>query len=366
MIGLTLHYFTVLKEGMTMELINVFDYETQAKTLIPTPIWDHINGASNDEETLSANRSDYARIRLRPRVLVDVATLHTETTILGHQLQMPILIAPAAGHQLVHPDGECATAQAAEQAGTIMIVSAFASKTVEEVAASTHAPLWLQMYSYNSRETTATLVKRAEAAGFQAIVMTVDSPQLGQRERDMRNHFQRSDYVPLANFQDNDVSRIPHLRHLVDTWETVDWLHSLTNLPILLKGILTAEDALLALEHGAAGIIVSNHGGRQLDGAVTGLEALTEIAPAVAGRCPLIVDGGIRRGTDILKSLALGANAVLLGRPTFWGLAVNGAEGVQHILSILHNELKMAMALAGRPTIESLDRSLLKLPADWL
>jgi 4-hydroxymandelate oxidase len=210
-------------------------------------------------------------------------------------------------------------------------------------------------------ETTGKLVKRVEAAGYRAIVLTVDSPYLGRRERDLHNQFILGQHVSMANFINKNASSSPSSRHLVDTWETVDWLRSMTTLPILLKGILTAEDARLAAERGIDGIVVSNHGGRQLDGAIASLDALPEVVEAVAGRCEVYVDGGIRRGTDVLKALALGARAVLLGRSILWGLAVNGSEGVHHVLELLRAELELAMALSGRPTLASIDRSLLKV-----
>ncbi|GCE05575.1 alpha-hydroxy acid oxidase [Dictyobacter aurantiacus] len=344
-----------------MDPINLFDYEQLAQQRLPAVIWDHIQGGSDDSLTVRANRQAFERLRLRPRVLVDVSVIETHTTVLGTPIQLPILVGPTAGHMLAHPEGECATAQAAEQAGTIMIVSGFSSRTIEDIRASTQGPLWLQLYSYHSLEVTGQFVQRATAAGYQAIMLTVDTAHLGHREQDIRNNFQRSRFVPLANFIDNDVSETP-LRHLVDTWETVDWLRTITHLPIILKGILTPEDALLALQHGVSGIVVSNHGGRQLDGAITSIEALPDIVQAVNGGCEVYLDSGIRRGSDVLKALALGARAVLIGRPVFWGLAVNGGAGVHHVLELLHAELTMSMALAGRPTLSSLDPSLIKMP----
>jgi isopentenyl diphosphate isomerase/L-lactate dehydrogenase-like FMN-dependent dehydrogenase len=241
-----------------------------------------------------------------------------------------------------------------------MIVSTEATRSLEEIAQAASGPLWFQLYIYPTLEVAAGLVRRADAAGYQAIVLTVDLPVLGNRERSVR-HGVHMPPPPLveANFAGIEMAGQGPLPL---TWETVDWLRSLTSLPILLKGIVTAEDALLALEHGVSGIIVSNHGGRQLDGSVTAIEALPEIVEAVAGRCEVYMDSGIRRGTDILKALALGAQAVLIGRPILWGLAVDGASGVQRILEILHSELKRAMQLTGCPTIASINRSLVKLP----
>jgi 4-hydroxymandelate oxidase len=242
-----------------------------------------------------------------------------------------------------------------------MIVSTSATCSAAEVAEAATAPLWFQLYSHHTLETTGRLVKRVEEAGYRAIVLTVDSPYLGRRERDLHNQFLLGQHVNMSNFSNENASASPSSRHLVDTWETVDWLRSMTTLPILLKGILTAEDARLAVERGIDGIVVSNHGGRQLDGAIASLDALPEVVEAVSGRCEVYVDGGIRRGTDVLKALALGARAVLLGRSILWGLAVNGQEGVRHVLELLRAELELAMALSGRPTLASIDRSLLKV-----
>ncbi|GAC1356729.1 MAG: alpha-hydroxy acid oxidase [Ktedonobacteraceae bacterium] len=346
-----------------MEPINLSDYEGLAQERLEKALWEHIYGGSEDEVTLRANRSAFERLRLRPRVLVDVSTIDMHTTALGTPLSMPIGLAPTAAHQLVTPDGECTTARAAEQTSTLMIVSGFASRTVEEIAAVSGGPLWLQLYTHHSLEISAQLVRRAEEAGYRAVVLTVDTAHLGRRERDLRNNFERTKHAPLANFVATQEASSPStgLRHLVDTWETVDWLRALTKLPILLKGILTAEDAELAVARNVDGIIVSNHGGRQLDGAIASIEALPEVAHAVAGRCEVYLDGGIRRGTDILKALALGARAVFVGRPVLWGLAVGGEAGAKHVLDILRDELRMAMTLSGRPNLAAIDRSLVKL-----
>jgi isopentenyl diphosphate isomerase/L-lactate dehydrogenase-like FMN-dependent dehydrogenase len=274
-------------------------------------------------------------------------------------VSMPLLVAPTALHCMAHPEGECATAQGAGAAGTLMIASTVSTRSLEEIAQAASGPLWFQLYAYPTLEVAAWLVKRAEAAGYQAIMLTVDLPALGNRERDKR-HSMPIPPEPLIEANFIGVEKEGQ-QWLPLTWETVDWLRSITTLPILIKGILTAEDALLAVEHGVSGIVISNHGGRQLDSVVTGIEALPEVVEAVAGRCEVYVDGGIRRGTDILKALALGARAVLVGRPVLWGLAVNGAPGVQHILDLLHTELELAMKLSGCPTVASIKRSLVKL-----
>lgn len=345
---------------MRVEPINVFDYEMLAQERMKPAYWDFFAGGSADEVTLRANVSDFARIRLRPRMLVDVSECDMRTSVLGTPVKMPILVAPTALHCLAHPEGECQTAQGTGAAGTLMIAATDATRTVEEIAQAASGPLWFQLYLYPTREIAARLVKRAEEAGCKAIVLTVDLSVLGKRERDRRNGIT----IPPPPFVEVNFAGIETKGHAWRsiTWDDVAWLRSITSLPILLKGILTAEDALLALEHGVAGIVVSNHGGRQLDSCVTGIEALPEIVEAVAGRCEVYVDGGIRRGTDILKALALGARAVLVGRPVLWGLAVDGAQGVQHVLEILRDELELAMKLSGCPSLAHINRSLVKLP----
>jgi isopentenyl diphosphate isomerase/L-lactate dehydrogenase-like FMN-dependent dehydrogenase len=240
-----------------------------------------------------------------------------------------------------------------------MVASTTATRSLEEIAQAASGPLWFQLYVYPSLQFAEKLVRRAESAGYRTIVLTVDLPTLGNREKDRRNNVT----IPPppfreANFVDVDMTGQEWVSL---TWESLSWLRSITSLPILLKGILTAEDALLAIEHGMDGIIVSNHGGRQLDTALTSIEALPEIVEAVTGRCEVYFDGGIRRGTDILKALSLGARAVLVGRPVLWGLAVNGAEGAYQVLEMLRKELELAMALSGRPTLNSIDRTLVKM-----
>jgi isopentenyl diphosphate isomerase/L-lactate dehydrogenase-like FMN-dependent dehydrogenase len=342
-----------------LDPINVFEYEALAQTKMDPAHWDYINGGSDDEVTLRASRAALERIRLRPRVLVDVSTIDIRTNVLGLPISMPLMVAPMAMHCLAHPEGECATAQAAGKANTSMVASTTATRTLEEIAQAASGPLWFQLYVYPSLQFAERLVRRAESAGYQAIVLTVDLPTLGNREKDKRNNVT----IPPppfteANFVDVDKTGQEWVSL---TWESLYWLRSITTLPILLKGILTAEDALQAIEHGMDGIIVSNHGGRQLDTALASIEALPEVVEAVAGRCEVYFDGGIRRGTDILKALALGARAVLVGRPVLWGLAFNGAEGAYHVLDILRKELEIAMILSGRPTLNSIDRTLVKI-----
>lgn len=339
-----------------MELVvNVFDYEALAKTCLDAGTWAYFAGGADDEVTLRANRRAFERFQLRPRMLIDVSTIGMKTCVLSTPVNMPILIAPVGFQGLVHPEGECATTRALGQIGTIMVVSTFASRTLEEIAQTATGPLWFQL-SAPDRSWTERLVERAKAAGYRALVITVDAPRNGNKERIARLDFQLPAYK--ANFGDepvgNNFTSLP-------TWDSLAWLRSLTSLPIVLKGILTAEDARLAVEHGMDGIIVSNHGGRQLDGVPPTLEVLAEIVDAVNGRGEVYIDSGIRRGTDVLKALALGARAVLVGRPVIWGLAVGGTDGVISILEMLRAELEQAMALAGRPTLNDIDHTLLKM-----
>lgn len=342
-----------------MNIVNLFDYERQAQSSLEPGVWDYFHGGSGDEITLHENRSAFERIKLLPRILRDVRSVSTETTVQGTVISFPVIIAPMAFHCLVHPEGECATVQGAGKSGTVMVVSTFATRTLEEVASNTPVAPWFQVYVYHDVELTRSLVQRAEAAGYSAIVLTVDVPRLGQRERDRRNGFTLPRNLRIANIDALLVTGKYLPEPAVITWKSVAWLRSQTRLPIILKGILTPEDALLALEYGVNGIIVSNHGGRQLDGTVASIEALPHICRAVADRCEIYVDGGIRRGTDIFKALALGARAVLIGRPAIWGLTVNGSEGVQKVLELLRNELVLAMALAGCSKLEMIDHSLL-------
>jgi 4-hydroxymandelate oxidase len=340
--------------------MNVFDYEALAQQWMPAATWDYIQGGSEDEITLQANRSSFQQLRLRPRALNDVTTIDTRTSVQNTPVRMPIFVAPMGLHTLVCPEGECATAQAVQHMGSIMTVSTFATQSLEEIAQHTSAHLWLQLYLYQDLEFTQSLVRRAEAAGYQAIVLTVDAPYLGRRERDIRNKFTLPPSIHIANIASDTLPKEYIPVPAVATWKTVSWLRALTPLPIILKGILTAEDALIALHHQVNGIIVSNHGGRQLDGVQASIEALPEIVQAVNGCCEIYLDGGIRRGTDVLKALALGARAVFVGRPILWGLAVDGRQGVQAILELLLDELSSAMALSGYPTIARLDRALVK------
>lgn len=343
-----------------MELINLFDYEEAARRRLDRMAFDYYASGAHDEITLSENHAAYDRLRLRYRVLGGVGERDLSTSLLGARLSMPVVVAPTAFQRLAHPDGELATARACGAAGTAMMLSTLSTTPLEEVTAAADGPVWFQLYVYRDRPTTADLVARAEEAGCEAIVLTVDAPLLGTRERDVRNGFHLPEGLALENLTAGGMRGIPrtaegsglaaYAASLIDPdldWEDVAWLRSITGLPVLLKGIVHPEDARLAVEHGASGIVVSNHGGRQLDTAVATVEALPEVADAVAGRVPVLVDGGVRRGTDVVKALALGADAVAVGRPVLWGLAVDGEAGVARVLGLLREELDLALALCG-------------------
>ena len=344
--------------------INVAEYETLAREKLHPAAWDFYSAGAEDEVTLRRNRAAFARITLRPRVLVDVSGASLATTALGTPVSMPVLVAPTAMHGFATPEAECATVRGAGRAGTLMIASSESTRSLEEIAAAATGPLWFQLYIYQhpERRFSEAIVRRAEEAGYRAIALTVDAPVWGQKDRSARSWESLPEVPPNGNFPDGaDYDPLPL------TWKDVDWLRSLTTLPILLKGILTAEDARLAVAHGVEGIIVSNHGGRQLDGAPASIEALPEVVAAVreAGggeRCEVYLDGGVRRGADALKALALGARAVLVGRPVLWGLAARGEEGVAHVLDILREELERAMILSGCPTLDAINRSFVCLP----
>jgi 4-hydroxymandelate oxidase len=352
--------------------LNVMEYEAAARERLPQMVFDYYAGAADDEVTLRLNRAAYESILLRPRVLVDVSRIDTSLELLGHRLPFPILLAPTAFQRLAHPDGEVATARASRAAGTLfMMAGTLSTTTVEEAAEAVRGPFWLQVYVFRDRSLTEHLIERARAAGCTALCLTVTFPVTGNRERDARNGFALPPRLDMANFRGLEQARFPgthgsglaaFVAHQFDpslTWEAVDWLREVSGLPVLVKGVMTGEDARRAVDHGAAGIIVSNHGGRQLDTAEPTLRALPGVVEAASGQVPVLVDGGIRRGTDVLKALALGARATLIGRPYLWGLATDGQAGVERILALLRAELERAMALSGRPTVADIDSSLL-------
>lgn len=349
-------------------LLNPRDYETLARERLPQSVYDYFAGGAGDEITVRENELAWTRRRLIPRMLVDVSACDLRTTALGAPLSMPIITAPCALNQLAHPDGEQAVARAVAAEGIAQVLSTLSSTSLEEVAATAAAPRWFQLYVYRDRGVTHDLVKRAEAAGYLAICVTVDVQRPGNRERDLRNGFRVPMQIRAANFDqaiEDTIDGSALLKYINDqfdpslTWEALEWLRSITALPIIVKGLLSAHDARLAVMHGAAGIGVSNHGGRQLDTVITSCEALAPIVDAVDGAAEVFVDGGIRRGTDVLTALAIGARAVLIGRPYLWGLAVDGERGVRRVLTLLRDDLSLSMALAGTPTVASITRALL-------
>jgi 4-hydroxymandelate oxidase len=353
----------------------VSDYEEIACQGLPDMIRNYIAGAAGDELSLRRNRDRFDALLLKPRVLRDVSRLDTSLEIFGCPLRFPILLAPTAYQRMVHPDGELATARGASAADTVLVVSCLATTTFEEIAAHAACPLWFQLYVQRDRQFTAELVRRVVAAGCRALCVTVDTPVLGTRNREVRDGFALPPGLERANLRGNQGARASHFDEsgvysdVLDptlSWRDIEWLRSLTGIPLILKGILAAEDAALAVEHGAAGIIVSNHGARNLDTTPAAIEALPAVVAAVSGRIPVFLDGGIRRGTDVVKALALGARAVFIGRPYLWGLAAAGASGVERVLRILHTELLSAIALCGRRNLAEIDRSVLWNPPDDL
>jgi len=350
--------------------LNLAEIELAARERLAPLAYEYYVGGANDEVTLRENRAAFERLSLRYRVLVDVSQRSTSTTVLGTPVDFPVLVAPTAFQRLACDDGELATARAAAASGTVMILSTASTCTIEDVGAI-GGNLWFQLYVYADRGMTKALVERAEASGMRAIVLTVDAPMLGRRERDLRNRFHLPDGVRLANVPSSGSVPMPtghgesglanHFASGIDaalTWKDVDWLRSITKLPVLIKGIVRGDDAARAVDHGAAGVIVSNHGGRQLDTAIASVRALPEVAEAVAGRAEVLLDGGVRRGTDVIKALALGARAVLLGRPVVWGLAVGGESGARRVLELLRAEVDLAMALCGCPSVDDISADL--------
>jgi 4-hydroxymandelate oxidase len=350
--------------------VNLDDFELAARRRLSPMAFAYIAGGAGDERTMRRNNEAFGEIRLKPRVLVDVSRVDTSIELFGQAMPHPILLAPTAYHKLSHHEGELATARGAQAAAATLVVSSYATTDVEEIARATAQPLWFQLYVHPDRGFTRDLVARAVAAGCSAVCITVDSPVFGARNREARTRFalpagvSAKHLAPLggAAQQAGHVAADGVYSPVTDAslqWKDITWLCSLTSVPVILKGILTPEDARRAIDHGAAGIIVSNHGGRNLDTLPATIEALPGIAKAVDGRIAVLLDGGIRRGTDVLKALALGASAVLIGRPYVWGLAVGGAAGVTEVVRILCDELRAAMALCGLPDISCITADVL-------
>jgi isopentenyl diphosphate isomerase/L-lactate dehydrogenase-like FMN-dependent dehydrogenase len=346
------------------EPLNVWDYERIAAERLDAGPHGYYAGGAGDELTLRDNVDAFRRWRLRPRLLVDVETCTTATTVLGQDVSMPVLVAPVAFQRVAHPDGEVAMARAAMAAGTIMCLSTITTSMPAEVAA-TGAPLWFQLYVFRDEGITRELIAQARDGGFRALVLTIDAPVRGQRERDVRTGFTIPDDIRIAPLGRGGLTPMEVFSAVSAsvTWRDLERFCSDSGLPLLVKGVLTAEDARLACEYGASGIVVSNHGGRQLDGVPATIDVLEEVVEAVAGRVEVLVDGGIRRGTDIVKALALGARAVLAGRAPLWGLAVDGEAGARRVLEILQAELFGALQLVGCTSPQGVTRDRVGRPA---
>jgi len=349
-----------------MKALSLRELEATARSLLNPRIHDLFAGGSDDEVSLRANEDAFARLGLVPRVLRGRGEPRLDTELLGCRASLPIVIAPTAFHRLAHPEGERATARAAAAAGAILTVSMASTTAIEEIAQA-GGPLWFQLYLQPDRGFTEALVRRVEAAGCKALVVTVDSPVFGRRERELRNGFTDlppgmccENMRPLGPGGERGPAR-PIAFSPALSWEDVEWLRRTTSLPIALKGVLHPEDAKRALESGVDALFVSNHGGRQLDTIPAPLELLPALADALGGRLPLLLDGGVRRGTDALKALALGARAVAIGRPVLWGLAVGGEAGVAHVLALLRSELERALALCGCGSADDAGPELLHL-----
>jgi len=350
---------------MAEPLLSVRDAEQAAARILTADIRDFIGGGSEAEATLAANRAALDAVFLVPRVLTGITKCDTTATLVGCQSALPVAIAPMSYQRAVHPEGEVGMARAAKEAGIPLTLSMMSSCPIEKVAA-VGATLWQQIYWLRDRGLVAETVQRAEEAGCEALVLTVDLPRIGRRLRDMRNAFTLPSGVTAANLGSTDDALLHkhavgssgvavHSNHMFDpslSWDDVTWLRDATRLPLVIKGILDPGDARRAVEHGADAIVVSNHGGRQLDGAVPSATALPAIRDTVRGRCEVLLDSGIRGGVDVLRALALGANGVLLGRPALWGLA-SGPDGAAQVLSLLAEELTEAMHLAGCPDVAS-------------
>ncbi|XP_071901296.1 peroxisomal (S)-2-hydroxyacid oxidase GLO4-like isoform X1 [Coffea arabica] len=362
-----------LKGYMAAEPVNVTEFQELARQALPKMYYDYYAGGAEDQYTLKENVEAFHRINILPRVLVDVGKIDISTSILGYRTSAPLMIAPTGMHKLAHPEGEVATARAAAACDTIMAVSFSSSCPLEEVASSCNAIRFFQLYVYKRRDISALLVQRAERSGFKAVILTADTPRLGRREADIKN---KMIAPPLRNFDglistdvvtDKGSNLAAYASATFDAsfcWKDITWLKSITNLPILIKGVLTPEDAIKALEVGVSGIIVSNHGARQLDYSPATISVLEEVVEAVQGKIPVLLDGGVRRGTDIFKALALGAQAVMIGRPVLFGLAANGEYGVKRVINMLKEELELSMALAGTCTVKDITRGHVRTQHD--
>jgi 4-hydroxymandelate oxidase len=345
-------------------LVSVYDFEAAAKRNLSIPAWEYFNGGSADEITLRRNRTALDALQLKPRVLVDATRIDTSRTLLGHFMEHPILLAPTSSHLLAHPDAEVATVRGAAAAKAVLIASTTSNRSIEDICKASSGPVWFQLYVEDDRKPVQALIERAEAAGCKALCITVDNPLAYARNREERVKAE-APILPFPNIgiQSGPGGRGLSRRHF--NWSDLGWIQSFAKTPIILKGILNPDDADQAAKRGVAAIIVSNHGGRVLDTEPATIEVLPAVVDRVAGRVPVLFDGGIRRGTDILKGLACGASAVLIGRPYIYGLSVAGPDGIRDVVGILRSELEGAMAMTGRVRLDEIDRSLFWKSSDY-
>jgi 4-hydroxymandelate oxidase len=352
------------------DLLTVRDYERAARLRLTRSAYDYFRSGADKERTLRENMRAFRRVTLHPHVLVDVSERDLSIELLGTRLPSPIGVAPTAYHRLATPDGELATARACADAGALLVVSTLATTSLEDVASAAVGPKWFQLYVHKDRGFARSLVERAHAAGYLALALTADTPILGRRLRDVRNRFALPDGLIMANLPADFAKGVQPASALASyvaarhdtalTWKDLDWLRSIAPMPLVLKGVMRADDASRAVAEGVSAVWVSNHGARQLDGVPATLDVLPEVVDAVAGRVPVLLDGGVRWGTDALKALALGANAVMVGRPVLWGLAVGGQAGAARVLGLLRDELHAAMALSGCRTIADIRPDLVR------
>jgi L-lactate dehydrogenase (cytochrome) len=374
-------------------IVNVDDLRERARRRLPRALFDYVDGGAEDEQTLRANQADFARYTFRPRVLVDVGDRDQSTTVLGQPIASPLILAPTGFTGLLWPRGEIVAARAAARKGVVFTLSTMSICSMEEVSEAASGPLWFQLYVWRDREIVRSLIERARAAGYRALVITVDTPVLGRRERDVRSGLVLPPRITVRNVLDT-VRRVSWLRRVLTSprptfgnfvgtpgvehdavslasfttkqfspsvsWADLDWYRSIWPGPIAIKGIMAAEDARLAVEHGVQAIVVSNHGGRQLDYLPSPIEVLPEIFDAVEGRAEVILDGGVRRGSDVVKAVALGARACMIGKSFNYGVAAAGQRGVEQALDILQQEIDRTLALIGRPRLADLDRSAVR------
>ncbi len=361
-----------------LDILNLESLEPRARERLDPMLFDYIAGGADDEWTLAENRAAWSRLQLLPRMLRGVANRSLDTTVLGTRVSFPVLVPPMGFHGLCHLDAEAATARATTAAETIFCASTVSNCSLEAIAeASGPGTRWFQLYVYRDRSITRALVERAAAAGYSALCLTVDTPLAGQRERDRRNSLRMPAHLELGNFPQSHTSQHHHgsgegssLAQYIAaqwdpslTWSDVEWLRSIAPMPLIVKGVLAPQDAVLAVEHGASAVMVSNHGGRQLDSVPAPITMLRAVVEAVDGRAEVLLDGGVRRGTDVLKALALGARAVAVGRPVLWGLTLGGEPGVRAVLEHIRGEVDLAMALSGCATIADVTRDLIFSPA---